>query len=347
MNPEAFETLKKRVADFLSETGGDTYLFSGSIERQSIDKLRRLIVAKKNKRDIANLILTTYGGDPHSAYRLASTLKQHYPNGYRLYAFGHCKSAGTLVAVGASEIIMSEFGELGPLDVQTIKADDLLGRSSGLDIFQALSIITAHAQQAFDQTFLRIIAAGQGSISTKTASEIAIELTIGIFSPISAQIDPVRLGEMQRAVNIAETYGERLVGNLKPGAITRLVGDYPAHGFVINLKEAASLFQRVRAPTHIEVSLAIDGLLSAWIDDPHSEGIQVDVETLLPAPNEDGNDDSRSGDIALDGAPDGEAGDRRSEDGEPDGSQEPSLGGDSQEPSEGASGDDGPRKGAA
>ncbi|MBY6265540.1 SppA protein [Azospirillum sp. 412522] len=347
MTSDAFDILKRHVSEFLNDTGGDTYLFSGSIERQSIDRLRRIIVGKKNKRERANLILTTYGGDPHSAYRLASTLKQHYPNGYRLYAFGHCKSAGTLVAVGASEIIMSEFGELGPLDVQTIKADDLLGRSSGLDIFQAISIITAHAQQAFDQTFLRIIAAGQGSISTKTASEIAIELTVGIFSPISAQIDPVRLGEMQRAVNIAETYGERLVGNLKPGAITRLVGDYPAHGFVINLKEAESLFQRVRAPTDIEVSLAIDGLLSAWIDDPHSEGIQIDVEAFLPTPSENVDDDSRSGNITLDGAPDGEASERRSEDGEPDGSQEHPADRDPPESSEGASGDDGSGEGVA
>ena len=30
----------------------------------------------------------------------------------------HCKSAGTLLALGADEIIMSNLSELGPLDIQ-------------------------------------------------------------------------------------------------------------------------------------------------------------------------------------------------------------------------------------
>jgi ClpP class serine protease len=40
---------------------------------------------------------------------------------------GYCKSAGTLIALGANELAFGEHGELGPLDVQIAKRDEVLG----------------------------------------------------------------------------------------------------------------------------------------------------------------------------------------------------------------------------
>lgn len=74
-------------------------------------------------------------------------------------------------------------------------------------------------------------------LSTKTASEIASKLVIGLYEPMFAQIDPIRLGEMNAALEIAHAYGNRLddkAKNLKQGALSKLINSYPTHGFVID-----------------------------------------------------------------------------------------------------------------
>jgi len=49
-----------------------------------------------------------------------------------LYVFGYCKSAGTLVAVAADQIVMSEFGQFGPLDVQLSDKNEIFGQTAAL-----------------------------------------------------------------------------------------------------------------------------------------------------------------------------------------------------------------------
>lgn len=90
------------------------------------------------------------------------------------------------------------------------------------------------------------------------AAEMASKLTSNMFNPIYAQIDPVKLGETSRANAIGFEYGQRLnvtANNLKKDALVRLITSYPSHSFVIDRKEAADLFQRVRAPNEMETTL--------------------------------------------------------------------------------------------
>jgi hypothetical protein len=73
------------------------------------------------------------------------------------------------------------------------------------------------------------------------------------MQPIYSQIDPMRLGEVQRAMMIAYHYGERLAkGNLKEDSLAVLVSGYPSHGSVIDRDEARNLFKSVRPPTKDE-----------------------------------------------------------------------------------------------
>ena len=83
----------------------------------------------------------------------------------------------------------------------------------------------------------------------KTATELAAKLSVGIINPIMAQIDPMHVGAVSRAMEIGVEYGMRLAEyseNLKEGAIHRLANDYPAHSFVIDRAEAEELFHNVR-----------------------------------------------------------------------------------------------------
>jgi hypothetical protein len=168
-----------------------------------------------------------------------------------------CKSAGTLIAVGADELIMSDFAELGPLDVQLPEKDELAKISSGLNVDEALRSLKSETFSFFHSIRDEGINAG---LSTKMAAELASNLSIQFITPIVAQIDPLRVGATRRAVKIALAYGERLLErakNLKsPNALINLIQGYPDHGFVIDYQEAGSLFKAVRKNRADEENLA-------------------------------------------------------------------------------------------
>jgi hypothetical protein len=186
---------------------------------------------------------------------------------------GYCKSAGTLLALCASELAFGCFGELGPLDTQIEKPNEIVGAESGLDLLQALNQITDSAFESFEQQMIGIIRHSSGAITTKVAAEIASSLTVGIFSPISEQVDPLRLGVVKRAIEIAQNYGNRLRSkNVKKGTVEKLVSGYPAHGFVIDQSEAMELFDNVRSFEEGEIKI-----FSA-------------IEIILRIPSQEGNE---------------------------------------------------------
>jgi hypothetical protein len=91
--------------------------------------------------------------------------------------------------------------------------------------------------------------------TTKTAAEVASKLAVGLYQPIMEQLDPMRIGEMDRAVSIVSAYGERLVRkgkNAKGDALSRLVAGYPSHTFVIDRAEAKDLFKSIQDPAEGE-----------------------------------------------------------------------------------------------
>ena len=109
----------------------DIILISHSISRELHGSLSDLI-ANGKQNDNCTVFLTTTGGDPDGGYRIARCLRHHYGH-VRLVIPSLCKSAGTLLAVGADELAIGDRGELGPLDIQVRKASELEERSSGLD----------------------------------------------------------------------------------------------------------------------------------------------------------------------------------------------------------------------
>lgn len=230
----------------LKEADGerDYIVISSPISRNLHYRLSRLLASKK-KHSKCTVFLTTYGGDPDGGFRIGRCLRHHYPQHVRVAVPSWCKSAGTLVAIAADELAIGDFGELGPLDVQVHKGSELQERSSGLDIIEALGAVTAHAKMTFHEMLKETRGMG---LSTKLSAEFAAQVSSAVAAPLFSQIDPMRIGEMQRATRIAYEYGERLnsySNNLKPDALTSLIKNYPSHSFVIDRKEAAELFNRV------------------------------------------------------------------------------------------------------
>lgn len=273
----------------------DIYVISGPIER---NMARRLVnrYGRSQRRTNCALILTTFGGDADAAFIMARHLKRHY-EAFNLYIFGMCKSAGTLLALGADEIIMSHHGEFGPLDVQMVKNDDFVRYDSGVDIFQALNVINEQAFSAFERAFLGIIQRSGGLITTRTAADIATKLATGLLGPIAEQIDPYRLSEVQRAISIAMEYGVRL--GAKEETISGLIHSYPSHGFVIDFDEATELFPNVRPPTPLEEAMVQlvrrflrDGTGQECIFVPHPVGVVECLTQRQEQQNEDSHEEA-------------------------------------------------------
>ncbi len=185
------QSAKGKIAERLSKReNADIFVFSAPLNASRVDRLRHLVCSKASRKENCLIFITTFGGDADAAYRLAACLRRNYKS-VSAYVFGFCKSAGTLALLGADQIVFGNFGELGPLDVQMTKPDELVSTSSGLDIFQAMGVLTNSAFEAFENYFLQIVENSQGHISAKTSAEIARELAIGLFACAFRRLRPV------------------------------------------------------------------------------------------------------------------------------------------------------------
>jgi hypothetical protein len=183
---------------------------------------------------------------------------------------------------------MSDLAELGPLDIQISRPDDFR-RSSGLDLDQALDELTKRIYATFHTCFIKTMYEGGGIISTRTAADIASAIAVGLLSPITAQIDPLRLGENARQIQIAYDYGIRL-NPKKADMISQLVAGYSSHSFVIDYQEAQALFGNVRRPEGAECIL--EHVLYECVRSPTSEVLIMDLSSLTNSDNEENTEDN-------------------------------------------------------
>ena len=304
------ELSAQQVADIVAQQlDADVILYNGPLFRPHDTRFIEACIRRRRRENVI-LMLITEGGAADPAYRIARCLQTKYKR-FFLYVSGYCKSAGTLVATGAHELVVSDHGELGPLDVQMSKKDELLETQSGLTVVDTLTALQDNAFMAFEKFFLDLTTKSGGSITLKTATQIATNMTTGLFAPLYGQVDPLHIGEAGRAMSIASRYGQRLLGhgcNIESNALEFITSEYPSHGFVIDRQEASNLFKEVREPTRDET------LLAEKLDEKSRLPDKIDIRsrppfeflsTELPAVDGEGpeegeeeNHETRSGGVA-------------------------------------------------
>jgi hypothetical protein len=302
-------TEQERKAFSKWDTETDVFVYCGDITYDFFDIFYDFAIKHKKHKNVS-FILTTPGGSADSAYRVARYLRTAYER-FTLITPSDCKSAGTLLVCGAHEIAMTHKAEFGPLDVQVFSPDEFLQRSSGITITQALRYLEERAFQAWEESFLKVRQRSGGVITTKTASEIAAAISVGIYSPISDKIDPSRIGDLQRSCDIALQYGIRL--GMQEHLVHYLIHGYPSHGFVIDLREAKQLFKNVRLTTEAESHIlngaceitqqefkhTLDDRLSGHED--YLMSLDVKIIKERKAKNENNKQNDKSADIPLEG----------------------------------------------
>ena len=304
----AQENFPKSVVAVAEEHDADVFLFAGPLREDSGYEFIDECPDKIGHPNVV-LYLTTNGGDPSAAYRITRCLQHRYSSGKLILVVDSmCKSAGTLIAVGAHTIAMSDCGELGPLDVQVGQRDEVFGFQSGLVAIQALETLQEQSFSYFERGFVKLTSRSGGRITTRTAAELASSLAGKLFGELYGQLDPMRLGENYRQMLVSREYATRLAGSRKV-ALDKLITAYPSHGFVIDRIEAGTLFPDVRELTGAESVLA-DQLETItypalWANEPiveHMTGDPADVAARLGIADkeEDYNGKTTNG---LEGAP--------------------------------------------
>ena len=281
------------VADKIAEAkNADVLVFNGPVVRHLDRRVIRLFRTRRRRPKVV-LMLVTSGGDPDAAYRIARSLQEQYEH-VTILIPGYCKSAGTMIALGAQEFVISDNGELGPLDVQMSRKDEIFETQSGLTASSALSMLNEKAFEAFERFFIQLKLKGGSGLTTRTATEIASNLTAGLFAPIYQQVDPMHVGEAGRAMDIAKKYGEILhvkSQNFELAALDGLASEYPSHTFVIDRNEAEKMFKQVRGPDADETELiGILGRVAVWPAAPGEEPFVAFLSSELPADDSDGTD---------------------------------------------------------
>lgn len=277
----------------------DVYLYNAPIEPDGFSTLAEAVAlrSKTSQRPNCILILVTYGGLANSAYQIARLLQNTYTE-FMVFTPSVCKSAGTIVTLGASQIIMDVFSELGPLDVQLLAKDEIGDRKSGLLSRSAFEALAQESFDLFSHHMLSIKTASGGLVSFKFAAEIAARMASDLMSPVFSQLNPDVIGSDFRDLQVATHYGERLAlksGNPKPHAVSQLVSGYPSHDFIIDREEAGQLFRSVSEPSDALYRLVAQ--ISDLTHRPSQNGIVLVFEQVSQnddhTPGEDSNDDQK------------------------------------------------------
>ena len=140
-NPVIPEEVPTALATAIAEieaAGVDTLVYSGLVSYEGFDMVVEKAPPHKGKSVL--VLLVTLGGNADAAYRIVRYLRRAYEK-VTVYVPSLCKSAGTLICIGAHELVISETGELGPLDVQIREQNELFAVGSGLAIPQALDFL--------------------------------------------------------------------------------------------------------------------------------------------------------------------------------------------------------------
>jgi hypothetical protein len=250
------EEFAKAVLDVERELGIPVWLFIHGSNEPFADLDDRIVeLFRAARADLPEgtgvaLLIDSPGGQARSAYLIGSLLRRRAGH-YVALVPNYAKSAATLLALGAKEIVMGEFGELGPLDAQVADPDrEEMG--SALNEVAALERLTASALEMVDQQMVFFLLRTSKRIETLLPH--ITRFVADTLRPLYEKIDTVHYTQMSRILKVAEEYAVRLllpyhsIGKAK--AIARhLIEHYPAHDYVIDREEAAANDLPVVAPS--------------------------------------------------------------------------------------------------
>jgi hypothetical protein len=219
-----------------------------------------------------DVVLDTYGGSLDSAFKTVLFLSR-FAERIRVFVPRRAKSAGTLIAIGAHELKMSAFAELGPLDTQIVDPRNPTELVSALDCYQSVDYVRAFGLTTLRRTLVALAKEMQTGIPLSELVNTAEHLSTGSITSMLAQIKALDFGGWGRTLKIGELYAKSLLTRVgyTPTEAARiayqLVYGYTHHPFPIDLNEAARVGLRPRHMDEQEHAVAVKLLAYCAGDD--------------------------------------------------------------------------------
>lgn len=237
--------------------------------------------------DDLDILIHSPGGELTACYRVAR-LFARYTNSWEALVPHLAASGATLISLGSSNVVLSEIGQLGPIDPQVLSRQTqkffATERQSPVEAFQAVRYLREQALVSLDAG-MRFLT--QRMVAPRPSLETSARLAVDLARPILEKIDPYDLGAFSLDSNLAINYCRRVATPSDSNKKTQrnvnfklLVENYPAHEFVIDIEEARSLGFSVCSPED-----QLDVLFNELR--PHLEELREYVG-LVPAADEKG-----------------------------------------------------------
>lgn len=226
--------------------GVPQFLYSEQINLKGSLEVRKAIInykrAKGTTQEI-DFIIHSPGGSADDAYRIIKILKSNFHT-VNIIVPLFAKSAATLLALGGDRIVLDNFAELGPLDVQLRKEVD-----EGLEERQESALVDEVSLERIEfrahKFFLEIFTSCFSSSEIPIKRNVLIKEILGyisqFYSPLLDKINPYELGQKKRNLDIGTEYGKRILeqySNLDESVIRELidflVNRCPDHGYIVD-----------------------------------------------------------------------------------------------------------------
>jgi hypothetical protein len=186
------------------------------------------------------LIVYTSGGDINMPWPLMNFLREHCETVIVAVPYT-AHSAGTLLALGADEIVMTRFATLSPIDPTVANA---FNPQDPANPANRLAIAVEDVL-----SFLELAKQHGGPDADGLA-----------FRRLAESVHPLALGNVQRSVNQIRKLAAQMLTLARPdledGLVDKIVKslttEFYTHGHLINRREAAKLGLAVQAPTEPE-----------------------------------------------------------------------------------------------
>jgi hypothetical protein len=249
----------------------------GTIDEETRDEVHRWRCELKEagEADGLDILIHAPGGMLSSCYQIARLFGSRV-DAWEALIPSMAASGATLISLGSAKIVMSEIAQLGPIDPQvgSRRLEKLFAteRQSPLEAFEAVKYLRQFALTSLDANMRFLL---ERRIAPKPALDSASQLAFHLVQPILSKIEPYDLGSFALDSRLAVQYCERVGNPDNPAKKTqravsyrKLVEQYPAHEFVIDMEEAKALEFNVAAPAP-DVDALFDELR------PHLEKVEV------------------------------------------------------------------------
>ena len=203
-----------------------------------------------------SLLLYTRGGDTLAAWSIVNLIRE-YCEELEIIVPNKCRSAGTLISLGANNIVMTKHATLGPIDPSIVREMSPIIPNSNPPRPLPISVESVKG-------YVKLLKEEFGVVDEKSISDAYIKLV--------EKIHPVVLGDVYRIQKQIQMLAKKLLqkANYSEVIIDKIIRflctESGSHNYTINYTEAKDLGLNVEKPSN-----EINNELKKWYNDVSDE----------------------------------------------------------------------------